>query len=79
MCASRTGGTALLSIMYEVTPRAIGTEPDSMKGSAQFCLVLWVSSERTQLPSTMSKLALVAILAEPIFFKRPAQFSLVAR
>lgn len=65
--------------MDEVTPRAVRTEADSVKGSTELRLVLGVSAECPQLRRAVGKLAFITVLAKTVFLKRPTEFSLVSR
>ena len=70
--------TPFLVVVDEMAPGTVGTETDRVIGSAEFSFVLGVTIQRTQFVGSVSKLALVSVLAVTVLLERPAQFSLVA-
>lgn len=74
----RRRSAALLRVVDEVAPRAVGAEPDGVECAAKLCLVLGMAAEAAQLVNAMGKLALVAVLAGAVLLERPAQLCLVA-
>ena len=68
----------LLSVVDKVTPRSVGAEPDGVEGPAELSLVLGVSGQVAKLVETVSKLALLSVLATTALLERSTQFRLVA-
>jgi len=65
--------------MDKVTARSVRAEPNAVVSAAQVCLVFWVTVDITNFLVTVSKLALLAILASAVLLERTAHFGLVAR
>lgn len=75
----RLWATSLFSIMDKVASWTIGAEANSVECSAELSLVLGVTGECAEVMTSVSKLALITIFAIAIFFKRPAELSLITR
>lgn len=60
-----------------MTAEPIWTKTTGVISAAELCFVFWVPWETAKILFTMSKLALVPILAESIFLEWPAQLCLV--
>jgi hypothetical protein len=65
-------------MLFDHSPRAVGTEADAMKCTAQFGLILGVTLQVAQLVSAMSELALITVFAFTSFLKWTTQLGLVA-
>jgi hypothetical protein len=61
--------SGLFGIVHEMTTWSIWTETDAMKCATQFCLVLRVALQISQLLHTVGKLTFVSVLAFAGFLK----------
>jgi len=65
-------------VVDEVTARTVRTQPCRVIGLAEVGLVLWMAYDGPQFGASVSKLALVGVLARAVLLVRSAQLGLVA-
>ena len=67
----------LIDVVDEVAPHPVRTEPPGVVRPAQLRLVLGMPRQAPQVAFAVSKLALVPVLAEPVFLEWSAELRLV--
>jgi len=70
-------GSLLLSVVNEVTSRAIRTKPDSVEGPTELGLVLGVSGQVAQLVESVSELTLLSVFAAAALLEGSTELGLV--
>jgi len=65
--------------VHEVAARTIGTEANTVVGTAKICLILGVTVDVAHLLGSMGKLTLLAVLASAILLEGTTHLCLVAR